>query len=493
MRRKAVVGNMRSPKTVAFVLTAIYLISLIPILGVAFYTHPVLDDYGYSRRVHEAVLQGGNIFNILAAVGQTVKETYFNWQGTYFAVAIFSLQPGVISQKFYFLTTFLMIGALSIGTFFFLETVITRWLGCRKSYSVIVPTFILLMSIQFVPDKSEAFYWFNGSSYYTLFYSFALVFNALLIRIYLGKGWKRTVSFVCSLLLAVLIGGGNYPTALYMAMILCVVTALLAVKKDQNVKVYLLITMVLIVSLAVSMMAPGNTVRAASSEGMDPVSAITASLFHGAVLFGMWSALPQVTFCIFIFPVMLKAAHRCNWTFRWPLVVLCLAAGIFAGQLAPPFYAQSNIDAGRLTNLFYYSYYMLLLFMEFYLCGWMLKKYPKMIRLDLFIEMIRRNMVVGPLMLVLIWCLGCLQYRIHDMTSVQTALAFLSGEVQQYDYEFEQNILKLTSGEEDVVLTRMEHVPEFFKDIGIAEDPEYWVNRQMGDYFHINSIVLEEQ
>jgi len=151
-------------------------ISVLPILYAGFFSHPVADDYSFSYHVHNAFLNGDSI---LKAVYETVFHNYFTWQGTFSAISIFSLQPGAFSGSFYYLTTFLMIGFLSGSTFFLFETIIRRILKGRLSHTVIISCLTLIMSIQFVPDVEEAFYWFNGSSYYTLFYSFALIFFLL--------------------------------------------------------------------------------------------------------------------------------------------------------------------------------------------------------------------------------------------------------------------------------------------------------------------------
>ena len=151
------------------------LLSLIPIIISSFYSHPLADDFGFSEKVNHVVKNSGGLFDILSASFQQVKDTYLDWQGTYAAIFVFSLQPAAFSEHIYFLTTFVMLTALIASTLFFVNTIFNI-LGYDKKIGIIISFVILLLSIHFVVDKKEAFFWWNGSSYYTLFYSFSLLF-----------------------------------------------------------------------------------------------------------------------------------------------------------------------------------------------------------------------------------------------------------------------------------------------------------------------------
>ena len=199
------------------------LLSLIPIIISSFYSHPLADDFGFSEKVNHVVKNGGGLFDILSASFQQVKDTYLDWQGTYAAIFVFSLQPAAFSEHIYFLTTFVMLTALIASTLFFVNTIFNI-LGYDKKIGIIISFVILLLSIHFVVDKKEAFFWWNGSSYYTLFYSFSLLFFSILIKLYYAeKIIKKVIFLIISLLLAAILGGGNYSTALLTTVILAFV------------------------------------------------------------------------------------------------------------------------------------------------------------------------------------------------------------------------------------------------------------------------------
>lgn len=78
------------------------LLSLIPIIISSFYSHPLADDFGFSEKVNHVVKNGGGLFDILSASFQQVKDTYLDWQGTYAAIFVFSLQPAAFQNIYTF-------------------------------------------------------------------------------------------------------------------------------------------------------------------------------------------------------------------------------------------------------------------------------------------------------------------------------------------------------------------------------------------------------
>ena len=477
------------PVILAAALAVVFVISLIPILYVSFYAHPLYDDFGFSKYVHSAVVNGGGVIEVIAAAFKRVAEAYSTWQGTFSAILIFSLQPGAFSDDLYFLTTFIMVFSLTLSTIFFIDTIAVRWMKSRRSYGFLISLLILFCSIQFVIDKQEAFYWFNGASYYTLFYSLALVLFALLIRMYLtDSGKKRIALFVGILLLAAFIGGGNYTTGLITAMLLFLTAFAMFFTKNRYKWLYLAIFAVFMISFVISMVSPGNSVRAAQSDGMSAVKAIAMSVFYAAYYIGQWTDLQQIAVFLFLLPTLYSIAKKAEFSFRYPLWVILFAFLCFAAQLTPPLYAMSSIGSGRQINIYYYSYYLLILFSLFYLCGWVVKS--RALRIDPK-KMVTPASVTGCVfVLVILFGMGCFEHSYHNLTSVDTALAIMDGSVYEYDAEYEEAIEKISSGE--TYVEDIETVPDFFGALGISDEDDYWVNRHLAEFFDVDYFYLKE-
>lgn len=466
----------------------ILLISLIPILYASFYAHPLYDDFGFASKVHNAIINGGNIFDILIASFNQVIDSYFGWQGTFSAIFIFSLQPGVFSDNLYFLTTFIMVFSLLLSTFYFFDTVIVKWFGEKRSYSILISSLVLFLSMQFIVNKEEAFYWFNGSSYYTLFYSFSLTYFATIIRMYLAPNLKKKVFlFVPVALLSIIIGGGNYTTALTTTVIFLLSIIILIKNNTKNKSLYIFAFILLLFSFIISMLAPGNAVRAGTTTGMSAIKAIIMSVFYSIVYIGRWTKLSQVVLFIFLSPVLFIIAKKTKFSYRYPFIVLVISFLCFATQLTPPLFAMSSVGSGRQVNIYYYSYYLLIIFDIFYFSGWISKSkfiVPNYSALNI------KKVISAVLVLLIMFLAGCLEYGVKEMTSIQTSLSIINGSLVEYDNEYNECINSIKSGKK--VVNDIENTPEFFGKLDISENSDYWVNRQLCNYFNVEPFSLEK-
>lgn len=473
---------------VAIFLGAGLLLSLIPIIISSFYSHPLADDFGFSEKVNHVVKNGGGLFDILSASFQQVKDTYLDWQGTYAAIFVFSLQPAAFSEHIYFLTTFVMLTALIASTLFFVNTIFNI-LGYDKKIGIIISFVILLLSIHFVVDKKEAFFWWNGSSYYTLFYSFSLLFFSILIKLYYAeKIIKKVIFLIISLLLAAILGGGNYSTALLTTVILAFVIFLLIKHKKKISLCYVMIFLILITGFVISMIAPGNSVRAATLTGESPVKAIIHSVFYAVVYIAKWTGLAQLAgFSVIGFFAYILTKNS-KYKFQYPFIVFVLSVLVFAAQLTPPLYAMNSVGSGRQVNIYYYSYYIFMSFNIFYIIGWINQKDIVRIRT----KNIQKSFSVCTLLLTIgVFLCGCLNYGLHNITFVDTLLALKNSTPQTYSAEYLDRISQIKNG--NTTISDIKTVPDFFSPLCIEEDSDFWINKQIARYYDVDKVTLKTE
>lgn len=464
------------------------LLSLIPIIISSFYSHPLADDFGFSEKVNHVVKNGGGLFDILSASFQQVKDTYLDWQGTYAAIFVFSLQPAAFSEHIYFLTTFVMLIALIASTLFFVNTIFNI-LGYDKKIGIIISFVILLLSIHFVVDKKEAFFWWNGSSYYTLFYSFSLLFFSILIKMYYAeKIIKKVIFLIISLLLAAILGGGNYSTALLTTVILAFVIFLLIKHKKKISLCYVMIFLILITGFVISMIAPGNSVRAATLTGESPVKAIIHSVFYAVVYIAKWTGLAQLAgFSVIGFFAYILTKNS-KYKFQYPFIVFVLSVLVFATQLTPPLYAMNSVGSGRQINIYYYSYYIFMSFNIFYIIGWINQKDIVRIRT----KNIQKSFSVCTLLLIIgVFLCGCLNYGLHNITFVDTLLALKNSTPQTYSAEYLDRISQIKNG--NTTISDIKTVPDFFLPLCIEEDSDFWINKQIARYYDVDKVTLKTE
>ena len=91
-------------------------ISLLAMLSIAKYDLPMGDDVIFGKPAQEALAGQRNIGMALSAAAGVVAEKYHSWQGTFSAIFLMALQPGVFGTSSYQVTPYLMLGALIAST-----------------------------------------------------------------------------------------------------------------------------------------------------------------------------------------------------------------------------------------------------------------------------------------------------------------------------------------------------------------------------------------
>ena len=479
-------------RIIGILILTMFSVSLVPILYASFFAHPIADDYSYSFAIHNTIQNGGNIFDVLGTAFSKVAETYFNWQGTFSAVFLFALQPCVFSDNLYFLTTFIMVGSLAFGTFFLIETLFTKYLKLKIWYSVIVSFSMLFVMLQFMPHKSHGLYWFNGSCYYTFFYSVSLVFYSFLIRLNITHSKRnRLIITIFLAFLAVIIGGSNYSTALMTTVITFFVIIYSFSKKSKLKLIYIIVFSILLIAFIISIVAPGNRIRAEESQGSSPIKALLMSFFDSALFIGLKTELPQIVFFVFVSPILFIAAQNCKWTFKYPLVVIALLYCIYSCQFTPTEYALSKSGYGRQMNIYYYAYCLFVTLSLFYFYGWIIKKHGNIFNIGNLFKFGKKYAIIICLFLMILFVRGSFSCGIKELTSVDTAINIANGTVQQYDKEYDEINHQLDSGKKDLVIDDFKIIPDFYSKLDIETNPNFWVNDAMAKYFQCETVRLK--
>lgn len=486
-------NNRIISRIIAVIMLIIFFVSLIPIIIASFYSHPVQDDFGYSYLVHEAINNNGALDKVIKAAFQKTLDTYLTWQGTYAAVFIMTLQPGVFSQDYYFLTTLILLTALIVSTFCFTYTVLVKWLRCKSELFIILTTMLLFLQIQFMPDIKQGLYWFNGSSYYTLFYTFSLVFFSFVIRIQLSKKKIPIIYTMLSVFFAIIIGGGNYTTALVSTLLMLLIVLYAFFRKKQFKWILLFITVILVAAFLISALAPGNKVRAASSNGQNPIVAILKSFCYAFVYIGKWTRLPEIVFFVVSLPILFVASKNVNFKFRYPLVFVVLAFCLFAAQFTPSLYALSKVGGGRQINIYYYSFYWMILVQIFYVFGWINQKMGSKMIINSKTKLELSKYYIIPIVLsFLLFGIGCVG-QINEMTTVETSFSILSRESENYDKAYNKIIDELEKPCDICYVDDSSLKSNIYPELQLSNDEKYcWTNEQLAEYFHHKKVIKIE-
>lgn len=233
--------NKISVKNVYIFALVLFFLSLVPLVVISFYNFPVGDDFDYAIRTHNGLINGGFI-GLLAGIFETIKFFYFNWQGTFSAIMIMSLQPAIFNVNLYFLSTIILLGTFILGTFSLCKTICMHYLKLNKYYYKIIAILICTISIQNIPSLVQGFYWWNGSIYYTFFFSLMLFQVSNLLKYFKYDKFKY---FIITLILTMIIAGGNFVLVSNEIIVMTLLTIYLFVKKNKSKTKILGLTLVL--------------------------------------------------------------------------------------------------------------------------------------------------------------------------------------------------------------------------------------------------------
>lgn len=481
----------KKDKLAAVLLTVLFVLQIIPVLYLGKFNHPTSDDFKYGAYSHTAWRETGSLGSVIEAALKGVAEDYQTWQGSYSALFLMRLEPTVFGEEYYGLVPWIMLGLLTAGTLYLLRTLCKIVLKSDTPHYISMSMLILSLCLQFSPVASEQFFWYNSSVYYNAFHALFLFYVGWLIRFgYEGK--KRYIFYM--IFGGVILGGGNYVTALLLAIVQATALIILwRVKKKRQFWPALFLWMEFLACFAFSAAAPGNAVRGAEIAGYGAVSSVIRSLHQGVRYYMAWIDKWWLMAALLMMPMMLALIRKTSFSFRLPGLVLLYLYGAFSAMSCPTFYALGSTGPGRIINIIYDSFLLISYIQLFYLLGYICRKWEEAVvddkmqreRLkDLF--RILYNGAVITLCSILL-----LSGNILDVTTVTACKVWLGGKGEQYDREYRQRLAVLEDDTvTDVVFDPYTVEPDLVFIADGTEDPDFVNNREWADFYGKNSLVI---
>ena len=519
-KQKTKLWNLiRNEKKVAAVLVILFVLQIIPILYLGQFNQPTSDDFLYGKASHDVWVSTGSPVQTVQAAIDGVKEDYYRWQGSYAALFFMRLEPTVFGEACYAVVPYLMIWLLTLGTLYFVRTLCKVVLKTESLHYISISMLILMLCIQFSPVASEQFFWYNSSVYYNAFHSFLLCYLAWILR-YLFLGKKRYVVYMA--LFGVILGGGNYISALTLAILQGMAIAGAFLYQKYNVekgKIYqkrafvlTLLWLEFLACFAVSALAPGNAVRAESTWGYGPVSSIIHSLIQGVKYYEAWTDKWWLLVALCLLPMMVQLIRKTTFSFAYPGIVILFLYGVFSAMSCPTFYALGTTGPGRIINIIYDAFLLVTYIQLFYLTGWIYRKWEgiwnkKASESDINESDINKSIAymepyvsdkiglalqngcfVAIVSLILILVVSG---SFLDVTTITACKVWIKGEAKQYDLEYKERLAQLEDETiSDVVFAPYTVEPDLVFIADALEDPEFVNNREWADFYGKNSLIV---
>lgn len=481
---------------ISLILGILFILSLIPLIIIGFYNHPAADDFTYGMLTHLTWESTHSLPEVLKAAVTTSRKFWETYQGPFASAFFMALQPAVISERLYPLTTFIMLGSLIFSTCVFLKVLLQDYYQIKKEYRRIITYTLLLLSIQLLPSAYEAFYWYCGAVHYIFMHScMLLLFSCMLFWLKAKSKAGKIIYMLCSCILAFVTGGANFVTGL-LTVILFIVFAIFCIYYKKRSALWLTIPFVInLISFYFCVTAPGNLVREADNFGLfDPISSIYQAFRYCLTYTGKWNSPFFIAALIFLLPVIWSAVSRIQARFPLPGLVLLCSFCVLSSTFAPNTYALGTaVIYDRTLNIIMMSYYLLAILNLFYLCGWIHNKlnaysislYETLLRF--YHDMVRKyhKLFLFSVSASLVFMIFC---TYHQDLAAKSAIHDLSkGYAQSYHQEVLHRISLLTmEGVDEVWVPNYSVQPHllFSEAIGdISEDPGNWKNQAVAEWY----------
>ena len=464
-----------------WLLLAVFLLSLVPVLWLGQYARAGADDYCYGIAVHRALQEGGSL---LEAVWHTVSGYYQSWQGTFSALAFMSLTPCSWSEGAYWITPVVLLVSLAGGTFYLSGVLCRRLLGGSRRDGILVALALLFPSIQCLAQPLHSFYWWNGAVYYTFTYGLSLFYLAGLTGLFL-PGRPRPRALAVGALLGILVGGSNYVSALLTALLDLTALAGVLWRRRERLFPALVLVLPLLCAFAVSVLAPGNQVRQSGETPMTVPEAIFAALEQGWSDLLEWPNWLTLISALALIPLLWRLAGRTGWRFPLPPLFTLVTFLFFSAQNAPHFYAASSAGPDRLRNIIYFSHFWVVLLNECYYLGWLRRVLGE--RRVLSALWLRRTAAAALAALLVGW----LPHYWPTLTSVRCWETLSDGSAAAYARQRDERLPALLDPEvTDPRFSPITARPALLYLGDITTDPADWHNNTMAVFYGKHSVAL---
>lgn len=486
-------------------LGVIFLLSLVPLYCIARYDYLSGDDFWYLAETLPVWQQTGSVAAVVQTAWEQTVQRYFEWQGNFSFIFLTFLQPASFGEQYYGLTTVLTLTTLVFCGLYFFRVLLRSYMRAPRSVSWIISLLLLFLLVQYMYEPVEGLYWHPGAISYAFFYALGLWLLGLALQMARHTAWRRQLlCFVPALILAPVVGGSNYSTALAAALLLFLLTAYLFAKRQTRGAVLCLIVLVLLsAALLVSIFAPGNGLRQQTVGEASVLKGGILSLVYAVYSMANATTVPVLLAWLFIAPLVYRLAKQSELDFSHPVWAMLVLFGLYASLGMPCFYALGFAIPERNINLIYFSYYPVVLCAMFYLSGWFSHRfadklpdwpagalYEKRFGTVFAVFCLLFALAVGGQITVGKGEDGGLAFA-RMPAGLSAAYSLATGEAQAFHAQMlERAALCRSAPGADVVLSARRAEPWVLAYEDITENPDDWKNSGMAAYYGNASIRL---
>lgn len=468
---------------------------LIPLFIIGHYNFASVDDVGYAKTAEVVWDETHSVIKTCLRQISYAWDYWHTFQGTFAAEWFTTTMLGIFGRDAYYMGTYLSLGGFVLFELFLFMVILRKVMGADFFRAGIISASIVSLQVLLTPVPVEAFYWFCGAVLYTVSYNETAVLLALLILLYYApyERWKRIPLCAGIVVFTVLVSGGTYVTLILMLLLYLFATAWYWYRRNPG-KVFVTAGMMLyLTGFFLNVLAPGNQQRL-SGTGMDGNSAVMAVLLslQEAVYYVIGNAIfPCVVAGVLFLPLFADIVKKRDYRYPFPILVTLFSFGVFAAQFTPTLYTLGMTGAGRIQNVYRWTFYIWLYGNELYWVGWLCRKGLVSFGSAENGQMKGSYLLSGWIMGGALLCISLYIWGGSTLTSLSAVWSLRTGQAQTYRAEYLERLAVLEDDSvKDVFFEPYTYGPYllFFGDI--TDNPEDWVNYAVSSYYGKNSVTL---
>ena len=480
-----------SIKKITWVALIGFILMLLPIFYLSFINRATGDDYANSLYTRAAWISTYSIVEVLKASWKMIKQLYQGWQGTWFTIFLFTLQPEVFWQKGYALVAFFMLFIWFGSSILLMKEILQKKMSFDKWSVRLIIILYLITAISFIPRTQPAIFWYTGAMHYTLPSSMCQMVVYWLLKY--SKEYKVRY-FVGITIFMTCLGGANYQAALF-ALIAAVYFVIADFVLKNNKKTFLLLIPILLetIGLVISIKAPGNKVRGGTEFGFSvgkAIGTIGMSFVGGvkdAISYLQESTMIYVLLLMIFFVVLHAVRERKNAvTIKYSFILLLAVFCLYSAMQTPAIFAAVEVSGGVYnTNFLVFLMFMMtvIVIVAEKVGLWLEKKHSKMWKKHY------SKMVVPGFVICMFMLLIC-RSDIKETTTWQCYDYIASGQAADYKAQMDQFIELLSDDSvRDVVLPAINDQQGPLQHMPVTSDSSAWTNTTVSNYFGKKSVV----
>lgn len=484
-------------KYFTFASLLIFVILMLPIVYLTLVNRATGDDYGYGAYTRAAWMGTHSLIEVAKAMCRTVKSYYYSWQGTWFSIALFTLQPEVFHDDAYVIVAVLMLFLWIGSTFCLFRQILCKSMGMHQWSYVLITVWFMVINIEYIPSSRSSIFWFNGCAHYLIPFAMCQIVTAWLLKY--SAEYKKSTLFGIILFMS-LLGGSNYQAAL-LALIVAFYTGISAwiLKKDKRIFALCIPILLELAGLIVSALAPGNASRAGEEFGFSVsivLKTIGKSFVCGIEDIGRYVTERPLIFVGLLFLFIIFITAFCAWenafSFKHPILLSLMLFCLYSAMQAPAIYAGVEVSGGvPNTN---YQVFLLTTSGILLIIAEKLSVKMKSVREGKLDRKALWSIIVWGGVLLCALLVFCGRSHIKRSTSYVSLIYITSGQAGDYKEQMElQTKLMENKNTEDVVIPGINDVQGPLMHMPVTDDKDAWTNTVTSRFYGKRSVVAIER